>query len=321
MICRAACHDIDFRKTFNLLFGHGDAVQLDGTVLVEPAGQRLIKSLRLLIDLLQHEMIIAFLFGSIRIPGHMEHIPVHFLPVFVIDLHAVRCQHYHFIIFNQIDFFHVLQQSRNIRCDKVASLPQTCDQRRILADCHDLFRFCGSDHADGICPSHFRYSLIHCILQITVIVDANQMGDDLRIGFRPEHNTVVPHQHFLQFHIVFDNPVMNHRNGSVPVQMGMGIEIRRCSMGGPPGMADTGSAGHGIIADEVLQVGNPAHMFSEQNLSVLHYGNAGGIISPVFQPFQAVDNNFPGIFSAHISNYPAHNLTFMLLKFSLYFLV
>ena len=53
----------------------------------------------------------AYCFCSQR---EAEPIALHFLTVFIVNFHTVRRKHYHFVIFNQIDFLHVFQQGRNI---------------------------------------------------------------------------------------------------------------------------------------------------------------------------------------------------------------
>ena len=47
------------------------------------------------------------------------------------------------------------------------------------------------------------------------------------------------HQLFPQRHIVFDDTVMHHSKAAVVADMGMGVDIRRRSVGGPAGVSNT----------------------------------------------------------------------------------
>ena len=183
MISRSACNDIYFIEVFDVFLRHGNAVKVYGVIFIKASYQRFLDPLWLLVDLLEHKVFIALFFCCIRIPCYMEHISFDYFAVFVIDLNIILCQDHSLIIFDQVYFSDVFQKSRNIGCYEVKSFSDPRYQRSILTDSYDLIRFCSSDSRYRISASHLLHRSVDCLQQISIIIDADQVCDDLRICF------------------------------------------------------------------------------------------------------------------------------------------
>ena len=78
----------------------------------------------------------------------------------------------------------------------------------------------------------------------------DQMRNDLRIRFRCE-NMAFALERFLEGKIVFNDAIVDHSH--LACLMGMGIFVRRPSVGGPSGMTDPHLSIKGLLSDQLLQ--------------------------------------------------------------------
>ena len=117
------------------------------------------------------------------------------------------------------------------------------------------------------------------------------MHDDL--GIRLALKAVAPGDQLLaQTHIVLDDAVVHHGEAAVVAQMGMGVGIRGSAVGGPAGMADAGDAGHGASVVRFLaKAGDPARDLAQMDLRAVHHSDPRGVITPVFELFQSVQQD------------------------------
>ena len=199
VISRTARHDIDAANPCQILLCQRNPVQANLAGRIQPAADRLADCLRLLIDLLEHEMRIALFFGGIHIPGHMKNLAMHRFSLLVENLDFVRRDDNHFPVFNQVDFLAVFEQRRNIRSDEIFAITDARDQRCVLADCYDLIRVLAGNDCDRIGAGHLQCRRINRILQCCrpLHMQTDQMRHDLCIRFRTELHMVLCNQAFL----------------------------------------------------------------------------------------------------------------------------
>ena len=67
MICGTTCHNMDLCDLLNLLIAHIQFFD-DDIIILDTGRNGIVDGLRLLVDLLQHEVLIACLLGRIGIP-------------------------------------------------------------------------------------------------------------------------------------------------------------------------------------------------------------------------------------------------------------
>ena len=165
MICRTAGHNIYLGKPVQFLSGEGNSIQLYHALFIKTAVYSFAYALRLLEDFLEHKVLIAFLFGGVHIPGHMENLAFHRGPVLVKYFHAVRGHHHHLAVFYKVDFLYIFKKRRNIRSNEIASFAKTCNQRCILSYGYQFIRIIGRNCHYCICAPHTAHGLVNSILQ------------------------------------------------------------------------------------------------------------------------------------------------------------
>ena len=130
------------------------------------------------------------------------------------------------------------------------------------------------------------------------------MGHDFGVGLRHE---LVPlfHQAFLDMQVVFHDAVVHYHEIAVAVGVRMGVGVGRAAMSRPAGMANAQVSLRNHSFDFLFQAVQASHAFVNVNFRAIVHGNAGRIVPAVFQFPQAFQQEWRGLFRAHI----AHNAT------------
>ena len=124
------------------------------------------------------------------------------------------------------------------------------------------------------------------------------MHDDLRV--RLAFKDVAFRQKLLPEHgIVFDNPVMHDGKAPVVADMGVRVGIRGSAVGGPAGVSDAGGPGEAsAILRLFAQTRDLAADLLQRDAPVPDHGDARGVIAPVLQPFQALQQQRGRLFAS-----------------------
>ena len=261
-------------------------------------------------------MLVAALFRLDRVPKNLLHLALDGRAFQVGELHPLRGQDGHIAIGQKVHHAGVVQDSRHIRGDKRFPLTHADHGRRPIARGHDGVGRIGGDHADGVSAGQPARRAAHGILQQHRLARAlgrahfllDEVGDDLGIGFGDE-GVAFLRQLALQFQVVFDDAVMHHHDAPGAVSMRMGVLFGWPAMGRPTGVANAVGAVQRVLPDHFFQVaqlpGRPAQF---EPMSRGPHSDTGGVISAVFQPPQAFQNDRDYVLRADISHDSAHRL-------------
>ena len=135
----------------------------------------------------------------------------------------------------------------------------------------------------------------------------DEVGDDLRVRLRREAVALFE-QFLLEFQVVFDDAVMDHGDGAH--QVGMGVGLGGAAVGGPAGVADAHLARQGLLAQQLFQLDQFAQAAADGQAVIADHRHPRRIIAPVFQPFQAVQDDGHGLLGPQISDNAAHSYLF-----------
>ena len=119
MICRSACYDVYFADLFKVFFRKAYAVESYGIIFLEPPVQRFIKPFWLLVNLLEHEMRIAFFFCRLYIPRDLECVPVLFLQQAVVYLDFIFGKNHEFVVLYDVHVACVLKECGYVRSKEI----------------------------------------------------------------------------------------------------------------------------------------------------------------------------------------------------------
>ena len=124
--------------------GDGHLVEMDLAGLERrPAEHRVAHGMRLLEDFLEHEMLVAGLLCGDRIPGDARRRALDRFPVERHELNALRRDDRHFAIVEKDHVAGVAENRGHVRRHEIFAVADADDDRRAIADRHELLRIVG----------------------------------------------------------------------------------------------------------------------------------------------------------------------------------
>ncbi len=162
------------------------------------------------------------------------------------------------------------------------------DERRALASAHDEIVLALDHRGDGEGAAQLVERALHGVLRGKTLAQrfVDQVGDGFAIGLGLKFPAALFHG-LAQFAEVLDDAVVDDGDtaGGVRVGVGLvGLAVRR-----PAGVADADRPLEFRLADlfvEIAQLAGRAQAFQP---AAFKQRDAGGIIAPVFQPLQRLD--------------------------------
>ena len=137
------------------------------------------------------------------------------------------------------------------------------------------------------------------------------IGYNLGVGFRGERVTQAD-QFLTQAFVIFNDAVMHQRQGFSLCDMWMGIAFTGHAMGGPSGMGNTRTAKTGAGLKRLLQSRDLAMRPHPADFSVCaQQGDPGRIVTAIFKPTQALQQDRHYIALGDRSNYSTHKSPFL----------
>ena len=127
-------------------------------------------------------------FGILRLPLHGFGGPLNSLCLGRGDREFVLSQKGQFIVVQMNHLVGVSHHGRNIRSREMTVLAHADDQRASPSGDNDLAGKVPVDDAYSKGAFNLRHGLSHGLIQVPVEVESDQLGQHLRVGFRPEDN-------------------------------------------------------------------------------------------------------------------------------------
>ena len=273
-------------------------------------------------DLLNHEVLIAALLRSFRIPGNLYRFMGNFIPVQVIESDRSGSQPGHFEISDIADLAGVFQYSRDIGSQITFAVRNTDDHWAVFPCSKNLSRIIPehqsqcigtaySDHGsrDGVDRPDF----------VLLIIIVHQLDDDFCVGLGIE-GVAVAQELCFQLGEILDDPVVDSDHlclhfpragaGAVAADMRVGVGLAGFSVCRPAGMADTAGSRkcRAVVRfdSEIAQFSGSFHNFSQ--FGAVSYRKSCGIVASVFQSGQTVQQDRRSLVFSGKSNNTAHSV-------------
>ena len=90
--------------------------------------------------------------------------------------------------------------------------------------------------------------------------------------------------------------------------MRVGVDLVGFAVGGPAGVADAEDFAGVFGGQGLFQGGDSAGGFKDADAAARHQGHARGVISAIFEPLEAFDQDRPGGFLSEIGNDSTHGV-------------
>ena len=306
MVSRAASDDVDLVERVEELAIPAQLVHDDVLAVFRDARRhRIAHSLRLLVDLLEHEMLVAALFRRLGVPVDLEDLLRHHFAATVRDVHAVRLDDRHLAVVHDVGAPRARDDRRDVGRDEVLPFAETDDERVVLLRADEAIGMLARHEDERIRTFDTREHLAHRGFEIAVVDLFQKVRDDLRIRLRLEGMPLLD-QFFLQRHIVFDNAVVHDGEIARAVCMRMRIAVRRAAVRRPARMTDADMTCWLISFDDSLEFGKTTHAFFHADLSLIQDSDSRRIIAAIFKLRQSLDEKRRRLTLANITNDSTH---------------
>ena len=260
----------------------------------------------LLVDLLEHEVLVAALLRRDRIPEHALRRLRDFTPRIVGELHAGAGDHRHLLVGEEDDVACVAQNRRNIGSNEKLLISQPDDDRRTVANGDNLLRIVRGHEHDREHAAHRHQGAPHGVLEAVVLHFAlDEVRDDLGVGLGRELVTLRL-QFPLQVEVVLDDAVVHDDNAAGAVAMRMGVLLGGTAVCRPARMADSVEAVERLFADGAFQVGQLPRRPSQRNAVSTDQRDAGGVVTAILHTPQAVQKDGYDRLRPDVSDDAAH---------------
>ena len=149
MVRRTARNDIDPLQPRQHLARKPYFGKIDLSVL-NIGADRILDCLRLLVDLLQHKMLVPAFFSRFRIPLDLHHIFAYLFPVDIIEMDLIPAEFGNLQISYIKNISRLIKNRGNIGCNEASRLIFPDDERTVLSRRKEPARAVAEHHAECI---------------------------------------------------------------------------------------------------------------------------------------------------------------------------
>ena len=252
------------------------------------AAQRVLQALRLLEDLLQHEVVEPAPLDRGQVPLDLVDRLVDEVRLEVADAIAVAAQHRHLAVVEVHHRAGVLQQRRRVRRHEELPVAHAHEQRRALPGRHQHARLVGRDEGEPVGAIDVAQRRRDRFLEVARVELAHEVREHLGVGLRLEHVTAAL-ERLPECPGVLDDAVMDDRDPArlvgVRMRIGGGGRAVRC----PARVPDAERAGGRGALQPLLQVAQLARRLHDLDPVTVHDRQAGRVVAAILHAAQSVD--------------------------------
>ncbi len=232
-----------------------DAAQFCVTAVQEnPAPEGIANRLRLLKNFLEHEVLVAALFGHDRIPRDPFGLLLDRSALHVGELGSAGADHDDLPIAHEDHVLRVHQDRGDVGGDERLALTDPDDERWPLASGHQQFGVVGVECHHGVDAGQLRKYLAESggeVVRPVLERLFDQMGDHLGVGLG--HKGVpLGLEVALEHEVVLDDPVVDHDESPTTVAVRMRVFLGRSPMRRPTRVAESVGAGQRVAHDHLF---------------------------------------------------------------------
>ena len=272
---------------------------------VEIVGERVGDDLRLLEDLLLHEVAVVALVDDIGRVGRLPLLATDGVALGIEDREAVAANHRPVAVFQIGDGIGEGRQRDGIGAEEHLALAMADRQRRAIARADDQIGIVGEHDGEregafqpldrGVGGLDRARAVLHRV--------GDEVGDDFGVGLRGE-GIAVALQFLAQFGEILDDAVVDDRDAARKMRMGVGLV--RNAVRGPARVADADRAVERAVVQPPLQIDELALRAPAIEPGIRQRRDAGGIIAAIFEALERVHDQGGDRARAHDSNDTAH---------------
>ena len=310
----SAGHDHHPAHVLEELVGQSDVTEVHHPV-AQPAGHGLGHGVGLLVDLLEHEGLVAALLGLLEVPVDLVHLAADLAPVGSEEARALGRDGHDLAVVDELHALGLVQERRDGRGDEALALAEPHHERAFLARSHEHAGSVGGHGDEGVVAAQVVVGEAHRLHEVALEVVGDQVGHDLGVGLGAELGALGP-EPVAQLGPVLDDAVQHDLEAPGAVGMGMGVGLGHATVGGPARVPDAGGAVQVAVGGrhgrpQLLEV---AHGVHAADRAVVDQRQPGGVVAAVLEPPETGQQQVAALTGAYVSDDSAHWGSFSLVR-------
>ncbi len=261
--------------------------------------------LRLLEDLLEHEVRIAALLDLLEVPRDLVDRLVDVGVLEVAHQVPVARQGDHLAVVEIDDATRVPHDRRRVAGHEQLAVVDPDQQRAAHAGGHDLVGAVEREDDEAVRALYVAQRRADRVAEIAVVLLLDQVRDHFRVGLALEHVAALG-QPLPQRARVLDDAVVDDRYPVVAAGVRVGVDLGRRAVGGPARMGEADRTGRRIGMDQILEPLDPPRELCDVQTLAVDDREAGGIVSTILHPPQALQKDRSGLLMPYISDDSTH---------------
>ena len=313
VVAGAAGDHVDAVDVVELLEGQAQLVDVELAGRRHTADQRVAHDARLLVDLLEHKVGVAALFGHVQIPVDVGDLGLDNVAglVGILDTRGRELgklavlEHHH--VAGGVD------KRDDVGGDIGAGLARADDDRGILAGHGDHAGLVGAHGGQAIGAHHVGAGLAHGGHQVVRLGIGlfDQVGENLGIGFALKVMATAL-QLLAQLGEVLDDAIVDDGDATVAAGVRVGVDDGRLAVGSPAGVSDTAGSVAIDIGKLALQACDLAHAANDVEVrcgALAHLErDARGVITAILHALKTRDQDVLCNIRAGVADDSAHRI-------------
>ena len=228
----AAGDQLDARDRPQRLLEAGELVDVDPVEPVDASGDRLAERFGLLVDLLEHEMLVAALLGRLGRPVDGRHRALERLAGDVGDGHAPRPDVGDVAVLEEDDLVGVGEDRGHVRGEEALAVAEADDERHVLAGADQAIALADVHDDDRVGAFELAQRVPHGVGEVALVGLLDEVGDRLGVGLGGQ-GVAARLQPVAQLAEVLDDPVVDDRDLAGAVAVRVGVEVVRAGRASP----------------------------------------------------------------------------------------
>ena len=282
--------------------------------LGEPIRDRLGDRVGLLVDLLQHEGLVATLLGRVLVPVDLLDLAADRGPLGPGDRRAGGVDRDDLAVLDQEHAPGLGEEGRNRRGDEGLPVAQPDDQRALLSRGDERVGMIGVHGRERVVAAQLGERRSHRLGQVALVVALDQVGDDLGVGLGAEPMPLGL-ELAAQLGVILDDPVEDDLDPALAVPVRVGVLLAHPAVGRPASVGEPDRRRRqrhrnallvAVEADRGAQVGEVAHRPHRVDPAVLEQRDAGGVVAAVLELLEPRHQQVAAGSLAHVSDDSAH---------------
>src|SRR5262249_17989874 len=209
VVRRAAGGDHDAAQVLELLVAEAEALE-DEVPVPHTVAERLLDCVRLLVDLLEHERLVAGLLGRLVVPVDLDSL-AHDLSVLDVDeARTLRRDRDDLAVVDQLNLPRLAEEGDRRRREEHLPVARAAEQRALPACADQLARVVVVDDDEREVSFELRVRRANGLAEVAAVVALDKVRDDLCVGLGVE-GVPLSFEGLLQLPEVLHDPVQNDR--------------------------------------------------------------------------------------------------------------